>query len=237
MGAAADARLRKRRSQARHVAWLSGLFQTTSSHHTAGGIGASTLEQLCAQVVALVDRVKKLEALLELPQTDLTTQKGTHVKKEEKDEELPVPWAFPLAPPVISEQEPGIPTLEKEDVNGNTGMQKAEMEESTHEEATHRSDSSQHRLLRVHQPPRPPSSPSTPPATSPREFVAEDFARDLAAAMAQAPNFEALFGHLRAQGQQPEQPPQHPHHSHSRRTSQQHQGSWRSWHGTEWDWT
>ena len=45
MGAAADARQRKSRAQARHVAWLSTLYRQGTSHHTAPGRGSC---QVCA---------------------------------------------------------------------------------------------------------------------------------------------------------------------------------------------
>ena len=40
MGAARDARLRKQRSLARHVGWLTGLVQSASSHHAASAAAA-----------------------------------------------------------------------------------------------------------------------------------------------------------------------------------------------------
>ena len=52
-GTAAKARARRQRAVARHVSWLSGLLQATSSHHTSGGA--------CAGCTALTMRIAALE--------------------------------------------------------------------------------------------------------------------------------------------------------------------------------
>ena len=114
-GSAHKARERKKRATAHKVAWLASLCQAAGAHHTARSGGGSQrpvgVEELGKQVVALSSQVARLQAQVAALTVQLSTARMTDeqayvagkLQKEEKMEgsALPVPWAWPVEPPVV----------------------------------------------------------------------------------------------------------------------------------------
>ena len=103
MGAASEARQRKQRGLARHVAWLTSVFQTNSCHHTA----TSTTAPSCPGCAGLVARVSELERRLSRrPAVPHVSTPGRQCQRAEEASAndgaavvLPVPWDCTEAPP------------------------------------------------------------------------------------------------------------------------------------------